>query len=450
MSKDNMNSLSLKELEIFTWRRAQEQARLEFTQTLEELDKQLAETRDKKRFYYHDKRSLQMETFFGFIEVERIYYKDTYTGNYVFLLDQALQFEGANGFSPLVEESALELAAKGPSYRKAVDALEQFLGYKVMSHETLRQRMLEAEVLPISEKRPSRRVLYVEVDGLFTKFQRSNQSGKEIKIAGVFEQWAVNGKRVSLQGKRHYVHKDKNRSFWEGFESFLEENYQYDPLETLLVINGDGAPWITACQEYFGKRAFYSLDRFHVAKELRSLFRDHKRYRAMRKALASYDPDQFLLELNSAVGTLKDEVKEEKLIDWIEFLTKHKQALTDYRKWLISKNIETTGMRPMGSAEGMMNTFAKRLKNGRAWSEKGVMAVTNVLIGLRDNLDIKSTLGIWMKHHGDQNKPVYQKRQPSSLTRKKINESTRNNLPYLLQPAGKPIVQALKAISYGF
>ena len=43
-------------------------------------------------------------------------------------------------------------------------------------------------------------------------------------------------------------------------------------LNYLVVINGDGAPWITQCWEYFGYRGYFQLDRFHVAKELRAVF----------------------------------------------------------------------------------------------------------------------------------------------------------------------------------
>jgi len=38
---------------------------------------------------------------------------------------------------------------------------------------------------------------------------------------------------------------------------------------------------------------------------------------------------------------------------------------------LEDQGIDTTGMRPMGSAKGTMSVFAKRLKNGRSWVEKG-------------------------------------------------------------------------------
>ena len=64
---------------------------------------------------------------------------------YVYLLDQYLKFDGAKGASPLVEDLALELAVTGTAYRKAESTLKKFLGYHVMSHETIRQRLLETD-----------------------------------------------------------------------------------------------------------------------------------------------------------------------------------------------------------------------------------------------------------------------------------------------------------------
>lgn len=93
---------------------------------------------------------------------------------------------------------------------------------------------------------------------------------------------------MSLKNKRHFIHEGK-QPFWEAFEDFLVETYEYDPMVHKLVINGDGARWITTCREHFKDRAFFCIDRFHVAQDIRSLCHNHPRYRKMIKALASYD-----------------------------------------------------------------------------------------------------------------------------------------------------------------
>lgn len=207
---------------------------------LEEMDKQIMETRDKKRFRYKKKYPMKIVSLFGEVKVNRTYYRDRETGKYVYLLDRYLDYQGERHFSPLVEAAAIDLAVKGPSYRKASEALETLLGYPVMSHEAIRQLLMEVSSVPTPRLSVPRPVLFVEVDGLYVKRQGKKKKGKEEKIAAVHQGWETNGKRVRLKNKRHFIH-DGKQPFWEAFEDFLVDTYEYDPTIHKLVINGDGA-----------------------------------------------------------------------------------------------------------------------------------------------------------------------------------------------------------------
>lgn len=434
---------TMKEIESDLFRTLQETYSDVFQQLLTDLDQLLAEQRDKARFQMKDKNSMTIDSLFGPVEIKRNYYYDRQNGNYIYLLDHQLQFDGAKGLSPLVQEMAMELAVEGPSYRHAASTLEMLIGYSVMSHETIRQHLLQTEVVPRPSSAPKKRVFFVEVDGLYVKRQKGGRRGREEKIAAVHEGWIVNGKRTSLIAKRHYVHKGKE-PFWEGFERFLIDTYGYNPTAHFLVINGDGASWITACRDHY-KNMFFALDRFHVARDVRSIFKGHKRYRSIRVKLAKYDVDGFMMELNSAVGTIDDATKEEALEDLIRQLSQYPEALGDYRTWLNEQDIDTSGMRPMGSAEGTMRVFARRLKNGRSWSERGLASFIEFMVALRDGLDIKTLVGTMTNKLKDleENKPPkhYVEKLKSS-----VGEATRNNVAYLHQATGKPIYKALKGL----
>lgn len=92
-------------------------------------------------------------------------------------------YDGASEISPVIQDLAIELAVTGVSYRQAAYAMEKLLGYPVISHEGIRQQLLNTEVVP-KEKQPLESdVLFVEVDGLYTKSQEKNKKGKELKIA---------------------------------------------------------------------------------------------------------------------------------------------------------------------------------------------------------------------------------------------------------------------------
>ncbi|WML28953.1 ISLre2 family transposase [Neobacillus sp. OS1-32] len=445
MQKNSTIYPNLKQIEQLVWRQLQETFSGVMKTLLEDMDQQIAEERNKKRYRLLDKRTTTLDSLFGEITIERNYYRDREKNEYVYLLDRYLEFEGAGTFSPLIEEAALELAITGPSYRKAAESLETLLGYRVISHEAIRQHLLQVASIPKERQPIHRSVLFVEVDGIYVKRQGKGKRGKEEKIAAVHQGWEINGKRVSLKDKRHFIHRGK-QPFWEAFEDFLIENFEYDPTVHKLVINGDGASWITACREHFKDRAFFSIDRFHVARDICSLFRKHPRYRQMQKALASYDSQKLLTELNNAVGTLETREQEERLDQLLRQLEKYPEALRDYREWLKEQGVETSGMRPMGSAEGTMRVFAKRLKNGRSWVEKGVSAMITGLVAFLDNLALRTLFGRverWTETKEEKNPPRHYVEKVKST----IGEATRDNILYLKGKANIPVYKALKELA---
>lgn len=445
--KDIISQLNLKELEENLFRTLQESFSQVMAELLQEFDEAIALGRDKKRFYLKDKRPLKFESIFGQVELKRNYYQDRKTGKYVYLLDQYLAFDGTKGVSPVVQDLAIELAVTGSSYRHADQTLERLLGYPVISHEGIRQQLLNTEIIQSDPVPVTGDVLFVEVDGLYTKSQEKNKKGRELKIASTHQGWEMNGKRAKLIDKRHFIHQD-NAPFWEAFEDYLITTHDYDPTKHELVINGDGASWITSCRDYLGKNVTFVIDRFHVAREVRYLFRGHPRYRTAQKKLASYDWQGFMMELNSAVGTLEDEEKEEKLEKLIEQLSQYPKALGDYREKLKQKGIDTTDFRPMGSAEGTMSVFAKRLKYGRTWSNLGLDKFVDVFVALKDGHEIKTLQGILERTPGlkQADKPENPPKHFVEKLKSSASEATRNNIGYLKQAIGKPITAALKGL----
>lgn len=153
-----------------------------------------------------------------------------------------------------------------------------------------------------------------------------------------------------------------------------------------------------------------------------------------------------MTELNSQVGTLGDKAREERLEALIRQLEQYPEALGDYRKWLEDQGIDTTGMRPMGSAEGTMSVFAKRLKNGRSWVEKGSSAMFTGMVAYLDQLALKTLFGRverWTESEEEKNLPKHFLEKVKNT----VGEVTRDNLPVLKNKADTPTYKALKALS---
>lgn len=385
MQENNINLPTFKDIEVTFFRKLQEHFAEGMVRYLKDLDQWIMETRDTARYRMQDLREVTLSTLFGEITFRRRLYKDREKNCYVYLLDQYLAFDGQSGVSPHLEELAVEMASKGPSYREASKKIEAFVGYPVMSHETIRDRLIryaQQEIPPSNTKRKLS-VLFVEVDGLHTKMQGGKRRGMENQVATLHEGWQQQGDRVLLQHKRYYLH-ESDQPFWEGFGDFLVDHYDVDE-STWLVVNGDGAKWIGECTSYF-HRCIYTLDRFHVVRDLRRYLRDFpSSWKAARKALNEYDPEAFIAVLEAVDhSSMLEHVRE----DWIKykrFIRQHKEHLLDYRKVLQSHGVDTTGMRAMGSAESQMSVLAQRTKGGGySWSIRGVRAMLQSIMARKE------------------------------------------------------------------
>src|SRR5690625_1720303 len=169
--KNIISQITMKELEQITYRALQESFSEVMCQLLLEMDQAIAEGRDTKRFELKEKRNLTCDSIFAHVSIRRNYYFDRDTGNFVYLLDQYLASDGRKNMRPIVQELGIELAVTGVSYCQAEGAMEKLLGYPVISHEGIRQQLLNTTVKPREKETIKQDVLFVEVDGLFTKSQ---------------------------------------------------------------------------------------------------------------------------------------------------------------------------------------------------------------------------------------------------------------------------------------
>ena len=97
---------TMKELETLLFRTLQKQFADGMALILETLDEQLMHQRDHARFRLKDQREVQIETVFGTVRFKRRLYQDRVTGEYVFLLDRFLAFDGREKLSPFLEDLA--------------------------------------------------------------------------------------------------------------------------------------------------------------------------------------------------------------------------------------------------------------------------------------------------------------------------------------------------------
>src|SRR5690625_7974968 len=93
--------------------------------------------------------------------------------------------------------------------------------------------------------------------------------------------------QITMKELEQIMYRSLQESFSEAMATILTEMdaFEYDPTYHQLVINGDGAKWITSCREYFNHNATFVSDRFHVARDVKRTFRYPFRSRSVRKRL---------------------------------------------------------------------------------------------------------------------------------------------------------------------
>src|SRR5699024_5117939 len=120
----------------------------------------------------------------------------------------------------------------------------------------------------------------------------------------------------------------------------------------------------------------------------------------------------------------------------------------DYRDILHERGIKTDYFRPMGSAEGTMSVFARRLKNGRRRCRDWLDSFIDVMVAFKDNLEMK-TLQVKLEQSQESQKKNLEKKSPKQFVEKlkdSVAETTRGNVAYLNQAVGKTVTDALKGL----
>ena len=397
----NHIQFNLGELEQHLWNTMLETFQQAMVEILSTLDLYLMAKRDAKRYEYKDIKGRDYVTMFGSIRIDRRYYWDNQAKEWVFLLDRALDFETKEQVSACLKELVVLWATKGPSYRDVRDRLKDLYGYQIISHEKIRQVLIQAsETLrgTMEEKPVKKRVktLFIEADGFWTGAQyrgRRKRRKRETHLVVVHEGWE---KRQGRGKKADYRLKNPmyitviagcEEGIWEQTQLRLLQRYE-DLSQIQFVINGDFAPWIRTGAKYF-RNAVYQCDRFHLKREVKRMLGNSKKYLSPAfKQIDQNNPDGLFETIAKAAEEATDLERKLDLLGFKVKLQKYKDALSDYRQNLKDQGVEVfPTWRGMGAAESNVDRFKLRTaKRGRSWSKRGLEAILHMLGLLYENI----------------------------------------------------------------
>lgn len=401
--------LTFEQLEKSVWETALDLFRHLMVEVLELFDQKLMDNRDKQRYENKETVPRTLQTLVGEITFRRRHYKDNEEQCPVFLLDETLGIEKEKSISPGLLKIGVMWATKGTSYRDARDRLTDIYGGQVLSHEAIRQALIEVgnackeqleNKIVKEEGKKEAKVLFVEADGFWTRLQknkgpkRKNQ-GCEVKMVVVHEGWSArsNGKKPDYQlvNPTYITGFENGHDFWEHVRGVINAKYK-DIDKIMLIINGDGAVWIREGTGHFAK-SMYQYDRFHISRELRHVLRYNPEIlRKANSALRKNDVTALHSIITDALYCCTDEDQKEKLKEFEVILKGSCEYIVDYRVRLQELGFSVSEKwRGLGASESNVNKFKNRIgKRGRAWSLEGLKAILTTLSHLfEDNLQTK-------------------------------------------------------------
>jgi hypothetical protein len=392
---------------------------------LEQQDKRIMEQRDTEEYRSVGNRTTTVKTLMGEVTYSRRYYK-TRSGEYVFLLDEAMGIGGEYG---LVSENLAERIVKEcteKSFRKAAGSISGLTGQTISAMgawnvfrqygEAAGQEMKRLVALSESGVEGQlgnlqSRVIFNELDDVWISRQRAKRRKAGTAAKGAKKVGANVGKQpmhvgtaytgwkqekdgsYSTINKLAYASFGKAAEFNAEFEALLSQRFDMDGVERRIT-NGDGDPWIRAAAEE--NDTILQLDPFHRSQAIIKAVRDKGDRKMLFEAIRKKDVDSALAIISELAMDARDESAQEKLVKLYGYFYNNRDNLLTWRERGVElpKPPEGVVYREMGTQESSnCSLVTQRMKHRRgSWSENGANNMARILC-FRNTIGLDAILG---------------------------------------------------------
>lgn len=412
----NEEIISFKELEQKIYNYVCELAR-EITQhMLEAYDKELAETRDKKKYRGKGKRNTTIKTVYGEVEYARnVYQTKTEEGQnaHIYLLDEAMHMDKIGLISTNLAEKIALTVTESP-YRVTAEQISstcgqsisaggvwnmmQRLGEKIDEEEQHVVKQMNAEQAEGNKVIP---VLFEEMDGVWLRIQdehHKKMKKQEMKVFTMYEGWDAEKekqKRSTLVGKTMLAGMEKSTEFHEKREAYIRKKYNADEIGQ-RILNGDGGSWI---HEPYDPDTIFQLDRYHIYQEILRKISNKDAQKDIRSLFEEEKIEEMLeyIQIYATSVASPDETDKstKKAMELYQYLNNNKEGLLAYNKRGITIPEPKEGIlyKGMGIQESQNCTvITMRMKHRRMrWSVKGANNLAKALYR-KENKDLINTI----------------------------------------------------------
>jgi len=393
--EDRINFHTLEQL-IFDLTRKIGQEILE--EILQITDDRLMAERERGSLSNQGKRLRYMTTLLGDITFYKRLYRER-SGKWKYLLDEKIGIKKNQRISELGEKAEGYLAFISGSYRNSEDLIQRFYGDS-RSFESIRggvirqgKKILKEEKEQIDQelikalrqtndeltKEADGRIIYLEVDGTNIHLQHEEKKKGELKLGIISkgkERRYKTGKAETkkLQDKFTYAGITSGDEFMSNLSILGEKRFKLSQAE-LILIGGDGAPWIKEGAKNYFPNSVYQLDKFHLERKIKQTLPYHKKMqKEIRGLLKEEQIDKALKELQYERNLRPEYQKDiEGLIHYIYSNQEGVNAVDRLRK-------QGLPVEDLGAVEGNIDkTLANRFKKrGMRWSISGALSLVKV------------------------------------------------------------------------
>jgi hypothetical protein len=371
---------------------------------LEDYDKDLEQSRDKKAYRHKGTRSTSIKTVFGEVEYERTVYQhvnEEGKTEWIYLLDEAMKMDKIGLISTNLAEKIVETITK-ESYRGTADAvshttgqvishggawnLVQKLGDKICCEEKALVDEMEAGTIIGEETTP---ILFEEMDGVYIYMQGKARSGKkrsrEMKVSVAYKGWEKDGKaNTKLVGKIMTAGMEPATDFLAIREAMLQKKYNTDEIE-VRILNGDGGSWI---KDPYEPETIFQLDRFHIYQAIIRKIPDKKAQKAIRELLDEDKIEECFAYIEAYATSVEspdsNDKGSKKATELLEYLSANKNGLIPYQRRGLNLPKEQPGIvyKNLGTQENHnCSVITQRMKHRRmSWSIAGANNIAKVLV----------------------------------------------------------------------
>ncbi len=408
--------ISFKELEQKIFRYVCELGREITVQVLENFDRELAESRDKKLYRCKGKRKTSIKTVYGEVEYYRnVYRTEMEDGRtaHVFLLDEAMQMDKIGLISTNLAEKIALTVTESP-YRVTADIISSTCGQSISASgvwnmmQRLGEKISEEEQYAVKQMDAGQTegekiipVLFEEMDGVWLNIQDGHHKKakkQEMKVFTMYEGWDAEKEkqnRSTLVGKTMLAGMENSTEFHEKREACIRKKYNADEIGQ-RILNGDGGSWI---KEPYDPEAIFQLDRYHIYQEiLRKI--SHKKAQKEIRELFDHEKIDEMLEYIQIYATSVESPDEKdksskKAMELYWYLYNNREGLLPYQKRGIKIPEPKEGIlyKGMGIQETQNCTVVTlRMKHRRMrWSVKGANNLAKALYR-KENRELVETI----------------------------------------------------------